>query len=70
MSNYSKCKSYRTRGDLRLIQSCPRVGWTRGSGRVGSGRVGSRKVTRGQLWSDHMKSLWIEDIVENKFEFN
>ena len=23
-------------------QSCPRVGWTRGSGRVGSGRVGSR----------------------------
>ena len=39
-------------------QSCPRVGWTRGSGRVGSrfcrilvGRVGSgpRKVTRGQL---------------------
>ena len=24
-----------------LPQSCPRVGWTRGSGRVGSGRVGS-----------------------------
>ena len=25
-------------------QSCPRVGWTRGSGRVGSGRVGSGRV--------------------------
>ena len=28
-----------------LTQSCPRVGWTRGSGRVGSGRVGSGRVT-------------------------
>ena len=34
-----------------LMQSCPRVGWTRGSGRVGSGhdfagfwRVGSGRV--------------------------
>ena len=26
----------------RVNQSCPRVGWTRGSGRVGSSRVGSR----------------------------
>ena len=26
---------------LQVQQSCLRVGWTRGSGRVGSGRVGS-----------------------------
>ena len=29
---------------VRVNQSCPRVGWTRGSGRVGSGRVGSGQV--------------------------
>ena len=36
----------------RGVQSCPRVGWTRGSGRVGSGhdfagfgRVGSGRVS-------------------------
>ena len=34
-----------TSRDSYPSQSCPRVGWTRGSGRVGSGRVGSGRVT-------------------------
>ena len=33
------------------FQSCPRVGWTRGSGRVGSGRVGSGRVGSGRVGS-------------------
>ena len=32
---------------ISMAQSCPRVGWTRGSGRVGSGRVGSGRVGLG-----------------------
>ena len=36
-----------------ISQSCPRVGWTRGSGRVGSGRVGSRfcRILAGRVGS-------------------
>ena len=36
-----------------VYQSCPRVGWTRGSGRVGSGRVGSRfcRILAGRVGS-------------------
>ena len=37
-------------------QSCPRVGWTHGSGRVGSGRVGSGRVGSGRVGSGRVGS--------------
>ena len=36
-----------------IYQSCLRVGWTRGSSRVGSGRIGSGPVRSGRAGSGH-----------------
>ena len=44
----------------QVPQSCPRVGWNRGSGRVGSGRVGSRffRILAGRVESGRVRSLF------------
>ena len=42
---------------IHMAQSCPRVGWTRGSGRVGSGRVGSGRVGSGRVGSGRVTIL-------------
>ena len=43
----------------KRMQSCPRVGWTRGSGRVGSGRVGSGHDFVGflRVWSGRVSTF-------------
>ena len=43
---------------IAMTQSCSRVGWTRGSGRVRSGRVGSGRVGSGSGLGHDFAGFW------------
>ena len=55
-----------------VLQSCPRVGWTRGSGQVGSGRVtilpdfgGSGRVSTSDFFSFSLIISWYQNRCES-----